>query len=139
VAGLEQELAVQRVELSRREEELMELRDLLQERLTFFLLICDSWVRIRTTDIRIRILLFSSEADKMPTKNKFICLLIFEGTFTLVSRGKTSKGSHKTVEIKVFLTFLLVDGLGFVQLMTNDHSGEHSNQTLNDHSTAIKP
>ncbi len=139
MAGLEQELAVQRVELSRREEELMELRDLLQERLTFFLLICDSWVRIRTTDIRIRILLFSSEADKMPTKNKFICLLIFEGTFTLVSRGKTSKGSHKTVEIKVFLTFLLVDGLGFVQLMTNDHSGEHSNQTLNDHSTAIKP
>jgi hypothetical protein len=37
VAGLEQELAAQRVELSRREEELMELRDLLQERLTFFL------------------------------------------------------------------------------------------------------
>jgi hypothetical protein len=50
VAGLEQELAAQRAELSRRDEELMELRDLLQERLTFFPWIRDSWVRIRISD-----------------------------------------------------------------------------------------
>ncbi len=62
MAGLEQELAAQRVELSRREEELMELRDLLQERLTFFLTAAqqsDSAVLwVRTTDLRTRILLF---------------------------------------------------------------------------------
>ncbi len=48
--------------------------------------------RIRTTDlqllIRIRILLFSSVADKTPTKNKFFSnffgVLLFEGTFTTV-------------------------------------------------------
>jgi hypothetical protein len=43
--------------------------------------------RIRTTNLRIRILLFSSVADKMPQKS-FFCLLLFEGTFTPVFQGK---------------------------------------------------
>jgi hypothetical protein len=33
----------------------------------------------------------------------------FEGTFTSVFVGKKSKTSHKILEIKVYLTFLLVD------------------------------
>jgi hypothetical protein len=41
---------------------------------------------------------------KMPTKKKFFCILLFEGTFTSFFNGKKSKRSHKTVEIKVFLT-----------------------------------
>ncbi len=68
--------------------------------------------RIRTTDSRIRILLFSSVADKMPTKKKFFffskpfCLLLFEGpTFTSVFKDKKSKRSKIIVEINVFLTF----------------------------------
>ena len=62
--------------------------------------------------VRIRILLFSTVADKMPTKyefKKFFCLLLFEGIFTSVFTDKKSKRSHKIVEIKV-LHFLLVDG-----------------------------
>jgi hypothetical protein len=35
---------------------------------------------------------------------KFFCTLLFEGTFTSFFSGKKSKRSHKTVEIKVFLT-----------------------------------
>ncbi len=57
---------------------------------------------------------FSSVTDKMPTKNKFFpkvyCLLISEGTGTLTSVfiDKKSKRCHKILEIKVFLTSLLV-------------------------------
>ncbi len=50
-----------------------------------------------------------------PTKNiffsKFLCLFLFEGTFILYFKDKKSQRSHKTVEIKVFLHFLLVDGM----------------------------
>ncbi len=61
--------------------------------------------RIRTTDFRIRILLFSSTANKMPTKNKFFCsnffyFLLFEGTYTWVFIEKWAKRSPKIVEIK---------------------------------------
>ncbi len=35
---------------------------------------------------------------------KFLCILIFECTFTSFVKDKKSKRSHKTVEIKVFLT-----------------------------------
>jgi truncated hemoglobin YjbI len=50
---------------------------------------------------------FSSEADKMPTKNKF-----FEKFFayTTVFKDKKSKRSHKIVKSRFFLLFLLVDG-----------------------------
>jgi hypothetical protein len=43
-----------------------------------------------------------------------------DGTFTSVFIDKKSKRSHIIVEIKVFLTFLLVDGkIGSVQLVTD--------------------
>ncbi len=61
--------------------------------------------------IRIRILLFSSCQPrcqpKINLKKKFFCILLFEGTFTSFFKDKKSKGSHKTAEIKVLLTFLL--------------------------------
>ncbi len=46
-----------------------------------------------------------SRCQKKLIKKKFFCILIFEGTFTSFFKGKKSKKSHKTVEIKVFLTF----------------------------------
>jgi hypothetical protein len=36
---------------------------------------------------------------------QFFCTLLFEGTFTSFFKDKKSKISHKTVGIKVFLTF----------------------------------
>jgi hypothetical protein len=41
---------------------------------------------------------------KLMFLTKFFCLLLFEGIFTSSFKGKKSKRSHKTVEIKVFLT-----------------------------------
>jgi hypothetical protein len=41
---------------------------------------------------------------KLISLKKFFCLLLFEGTFTSFFKSKRSKRSHKTVEIKVFLT-----------------------------------
>jgi hypothetical protein len=35
---------------------------------------------------------------------KFFCTFLFEGTFPSFFKDKKSKRSHKTVEIKVFLT-----------------------------------
>jgi hypothetical protein len=35
---------------------------------------------------------------------KFFFIVLFEGTFTSFFKDKKSKRSHKTVEIKVFLT-----------------------------------
>ncbi len=68
----------------------------------------DQWIRIR---MRIRILLFSSLTFKMPAKNLFkkkisayYFLKVRYGTFTSFFKGKKSKRSLKTVEIKVFLT-----------------------------------
>jgi hypothetical protein len=69
----------------------------------FFLQYGTYFPRIRTTDLRMRIriqfkiliLLFSSVAEKMLTKNKFclqnICLLLFEGTFTSAFKDKKSQ------------------------------------------------
>jgi hypothetical protein len=37
-------------------------------------------------------------------KKKFFCKVLFEGIFTSFFKDKKSKRSHKTVEIKVFLT-----------------------------------
>jgi hypothetical protein len=62
---------------------------------------------------RIPLLFFSSVTFKMPTKKKIykcFCLLLFEGTFTSFFTDKKSQQRHKTVEIKVFLLFLLDDG-----------------------------
>ncbi len=82
--------------------------------------------RIRTTDlwIRIRILLFSSVAFKMPTKKLVFFLGFLLMTFwrnctcTSVFKDIKSWRSHKTVGIKVFLTFLLDDGR--IRIRTNN-------------------
>ncbi len=51
----------------------------------------------------------------MPTKKlfffpNFFTYYLLKGTFTSVFIDKKSKRSHKIVEMKVFLTFLPVDG-----------------------------
>jgi hypothetical protein len=43
---------------------------------------------------------------KMKLKKKFFCIVLFEGTFISFFKDKKSKRSHKTVEIKVFLTIV---------------------------------
>jgi hypothetical protein len=47
------------------------------------------------------------EANKKLIKIKFFCLFLFVGTFTSFFHDKKSKRSHKTVEIKVFLTIFV--------------------------------
>jgi hypothetical protein len=37
-------------------------------------------------------------------KQKFFCIILFEGSFSSFFKRKKSKRSHKTAEIKVFLT-----------------------------------
>ncbi len=44
------------------------------------------------------------EANKKINLKKFVCILLFEGTFTSFFKNKKSKTSRKTVEIKVFFT-----------------------------------
>ncbi len=44
------------------------------------------------------------DANKNKFKKNFFCILLFEATFTSFFKGKNSKRSHKTAEIKVFLT-----------------------------------
>ncbi len=64
--------------------------------------------------------LFSSLTFKMPTKKylfkkkKLFCLLLFEATFALFFKDKTSKRRHKAVGIKVLLTIfcLVMEGSG---------------------------
>ena len=57
--------------------------------------------------IRIRILLFSSVAFKRPTKKSFFFLgFLTVGKFASVFKNNKVLGSHKTVEIKVFINFL---------------------------------
>jgi hypothetical protein len=49
------------------------------------------------------------DANKKLILKKFFCVLLFEGTFTSFFKNKKSKSkrSHKTVEIKVFLTIFV--------------------------------
>ncbi len=52
--------------------------------------------------------------------HKVILLIIFfESTFTSFFKDKKSCRSHKTVEIKIFLNFLLVDGRIRIRIHTN--------------------
>jgi hypothetical protein len=44
------------------------------------------------------------DVNKKLIEKKFFCILLFEGTFTSFFKGNKSKRSHKTMEIKVFLT-----------------------------------
>jgi hypothetical protein len=41
---------------------------------------------------------------KLTFLKKFLCILLFEGTITSFFKHNKSKRSHKTEEIKVFLT-----------------------------------
>jgi hypothetical protein len=44
------------------------------------------------------------DANKKRFKKKVFCIALFDGTFTSFFKDKKPKRSHKTVEIKVFLT-----------------------------------
>jgi len=44
------------------------------------------------------------DANQRKFFSKFLCLSLFEGTFLSYFKDKKSSRSHKTVEIKVFLT-----------------------------------
>ncbi len=96
----------------------------------------DLW--IRTTDlqipIRIRILLFSSVADKMPTKNYFFP----KDTFTSAFIDKKKKRCHNVVS-RVFLLFCLLMELlvsGSVQNNDGSVSGRLKNIRIRIHNTA---
>ncbi len=68
---------------------------------------CDPDPRIRITDLRTRILLFSSVADKM-TKTSFFskfCLLLFEGTSSKIISKKSQNSRNQG-----FSYFFVVDG-----------------------------
>jgi hypothetical protein len=69
--------------------------------------------------LRMLILLFSSVTFKTPAPKifffslKFLCSLLFEGTFTTLFKDLKVKKSHKTVYIYIFLFFSLsIDGYG---------------------------
>jgi hypothetical protein len=55
----------------------------------------------------------------------FFCLLLFVDTLTSVCKDKKSLKSHKTVEIKVFLIFLLLDVMMLIRIAEPDpdHGG----------------
>jgi hypothetical protein len=55
-------------------------------------------------DLAIFVLDLQDANKKLIFQKKFFCLLLFEGTLTSFFKDKKSKGSHKTVGIKVFLT-----------------------------------
>ncbi len=89
--------------------------------------------RIRDVLIRqrLRILLFSSVAFKMPTKSKFFPLVFFllitySSKFTSVFKDSKLLISHKTVEIQVYLIFLLVVGMiqSRIRIRTNNYGSK---------------
>jgi hypothetical protein len=96
--------------------------------------------RIRTTDLRIRIPLFSSVADKMPTKKKFsksfVAHYFFKVHFYQSSKIKSVERNHKKYKSRFFLLIcLLVEESGSgsrplsVQIMT-DPGGPKTSATL---------
>jgi hypothetical protein len=53
----------------------------------------------------------SRSQQKQIFVKKFFCILLFEGKFPSFFKDKKSKRSHKTVEIKAFLTiFAMIEG-----------------------------
>jgi hypothetical protein len=69
-------------------------------------------IRIRTNDLQIQILLYSSVAEKMPTKQAFLkllCLLLSEDTLPSVFIDKKSKESQQNSRNRGFSYFLHVD------------------------------
>ncbi len=80
------------------------------------------WIRDILVRIRLRrsipltsgSCVFCQWLTRCPQKKFYFngfCFLLFEGTFTSVFIDIETKRSHKIVETKVFLTFLLVDGI----------------------------
>ncbi len=65
----------------------------------------DILVRIRTTNLRIRILRFSSLTFKITKKILFFLLITFWSTFPSFFKDKKSFRSHQTAEIKIFVYF----------------------------------
>ncbi len=62
------------------------------------------WLIDQDTDPAILVNDLQDANKKQIFKNKFFCLLLYEGTFTSFFKDKKSKRSHETVRIKVFLT-----------------------------------
>ncbi len=62
------------------------------------------WLMDPDSDPAIFIIDLQDTNKKLIYKKKFFCILLFKGTFTSFFKDKKSKRSHKTVEIKVFLT-----------------------------------
>ncbi len=50
--------------------------------------------------------IFINDLQDAKKNLKFFCILLFKGTFTSFFKDKKSNRSHKTEEIKVFLTIL---------------------------------
>jgi hypothetical protein len=118
---------------------LVECRQLCYGSVTF---LCGCGSSDPFTGLRIRIwipvLLFSSAGLKMRTENKFFFLSFFclfltastVATFSSVFKDKKLLRSHTTIEIKVFLNFLHVDGRIQSLIRTNSYesgSGRHKN------------
>ncbi len=80
-------------------------------------------------------------ASKMPTKDKcFFAYYLLLGIFTSVFKDSKSLRSHKTVEIKVFLIYLLVDGrirISNVQIVTDHDPG--GPQTYGSYGSGARP
>jgi hypothetical protein len=55
-------------------------------------------------DPAISVIDFQRHQQKTNLNKKFFCSLLFESTFTSFFKDKKFKRSHKTVEIKGFLT-----------------------------------
>ncbi len=94
--------------------------------------------RIRTTDFRIRILLFSSGVlsscqQKISFFSKFFCLLPFEGTFTVHLSSKIK--SHKRFSS---LFCLIMEGSGFWMRTNNDVPDPRGSKTYGSGSTPRK-
>jgi hypothetical protein len=85
----------------------------------------DPDLRIRTTDLRIRNLLFTSVTCKMPQKifffNNFFCLLLFDGTLTTSTKMKSHKEVLNSRNQGFSYYFCLMKGS--VQLMTDPDPG----------------
>ena len=94
----------------------------------------DPDLRMRTTGLRIRIrvrigiLLFSSVAFKMPTKNKISFFAYRRYINICLQRWQVILKSHKTVKSRFFLGFfLLLEGPGSVKIITDLEGPKTSN------------
>ncbi len=71
----------------------------------------DPWIRTSDKRMQLKILLFfSSVTIKMPTKNKFFRLLLFEGTFLSFFTATVIKKSQNSRNQGFSYFFLLDDG-----------------------------